>query len=82
MQPLTNRALPVDRKPMSLMERMYLPAIFKGMTITFKHMFTKNPTVKYPEQKREFSPVFRGLQVLNRDEEGRENCTTKHKKYK
>ena len=22
-----------------------------------------------------FSPVFRGLQVLNRDEEGRENCT-------
>ena len=75
MQPLTNRALQVDRKPMSLMERMYLPAIFKGMTITFKHMFTKNPTVKYPEQKREFSPVFRGLQVLNRDEEGRENCT-------
>jgi NADH-quinone oxidoreductase subunit I len=75
MQPLTNRALPVSRKPMSFLERMYLPAIFKGMVITFKHMFTKNPTVKYPEQKREFSPVFRGLQVLNRDEQGRENCT-------
>jgi NADH-quinone oxidoreductase subunit I len=28
-----------------------------------------------PEQKREFSPVFRGLHILNRDEEGRENCT-------
>lgn len=25
--------------------------------------------------KRPFSPVFRGLHVLNRDEEGRENCT-------
>jgi NADH-quinone oxidoreductase subunit I len=75
MQPLTNKALPVSRKPMSFMERLYLPAILKGMTITFKHIFTKNPTVRYPEQKREFSPVFRGLQVLNRDEEGRENCT-------
>jgi NADH-quinone oxidoreductase subunit I len=75
MQPLTNKAQPVSRKPMSFMERLYLPAILKGMTITFKHIFTKNPTVKYPEQKREFSPVFRGLQVLNRDEEGRENCT-------
>jgi NADH-quinone oxidoreductase subunit I len=75
MQPLTNRALPVSRKPMSFMESLYLPAIFKGMLITFRHIFTKNPTVKYPEQKREFSPVFRGLQVLNRDEEGRENCT-------
>ena len=60
---------------MSLMERIYLPAIFKGMTITFGHMFRKKPTINYPEQTRPFSPVFRGLHVLNRDEEGRENCT-------
>ena len=31
--------------------------------------------VAYPEVKREFSPVYRGLHVLKRDEHGRENCT-------
>ena len=75
MQALTNKIKPVSRQSMSVWERMYLPAIFKGMVITFKHMFKKVPTVRYPEQKRSFSPVFRGLQILNRDEEGRENCT-------
>ncbi len=75
MQALTNRAKLVERKPMNLLERLYLPAVFKGMTITFGHMFKKRPTINYPEKKRPFSPVFRGLHILNRDEEGRENCT-------
>jgi NADH-quinone oxidoreductase subunit I len=57
------------------MERLYIPSILKGMAITFSHIFKKQPTIRYPEQKREFSPVFRGLHVLNRDEEGRERCT-------
>lgn len=75
MQPLTNRSKQVDRRPMSFMEKLYLPAIFKGMAITFSHLFKKRPTIRYPEQKRPFSEVFRGLHVLNRDEEGRERCT-------
>jgi NADH-quinone oxidoreductase subunit I len=60
---------------MNLLERMYVPAILKGMGITFSHLFKKNPTIQYPEQTRRFSQVFRGLHVLNRDEEGRERCT-------
>jgi NADH-quinone oxidoreductase subunit I len=72
---LTNRAKQVDRRPMSFMESMYLPAILKGLGITFMHLFKKKPTIQYPEQKRSFSEVFRGLHVLNRDEEGRERCT-------
>ena len=75
MQALTNRAQEVSRKPMTFMERLYIPGILKGMAITFSHIFKKQPTIRYPEQKREFSPVFRGLHVLNRDEEGRERCT-------
>lgn len=75
MQSLTNRSQVVERKPMNWVEKLYLPAIFKGMLITFSHIFKKVPTIKYPEQKRAFSKVFRGLQVLNRDEEGRERCT-------
>jgi len=75
MQTLTHRAKEVDRRPMSFWERIYLPAILKGMSITFGHIFKKKPTINYPEEKRPFSPVFRGLHVLNRDEEGRERCT-------
>jgi len=75
MQALTNKSFAVNRSPMTFWESLYLINIIKGMMITFSHMFKKQPTVRYPEQKREFSPVFRGLHVLNRDEEGRENCT-------
>ncbi len=57
------------------MERLYLPAIIKGMFITFSHLFKKAATVKYPEQTRPFAPVYRGMHVLKRDELGRENCT-------
>lgn len=75
MQTLTNRAQPVDRRPMNLWEKLYLPAVVKGMGITLSHIFKKKATVNYPEETRPFSPVFRGLHILNRDEEGRERCT-------
>lgn len=75
MQTLTNRAKPVERKPMTFVEKLYMWNILKGMLITFKHIFKRKATIQYPEQTRPFSPVFRGLQVLNRDEEGRERCT-------
>lgn len=75
MQALTNRNKQVERKPMTFAEKMYLPSILKGMGITFSHLFKKKPTINYPEQKRPFSDVFRGLHILNRDEEGRERCT-------
>src|SRR6476469_471552 len=75
MQSLTNRKKEVERKPMSFWEKMYLPSILKGMGITMSHFFKKKPTINYPEKTRPFSSVFRGLQILNRDEEGRERCT-------
>ncbi|MBS7332613.1 NADH-quinone oxidoreductase subunit NuoI [Faecalibacter bovis] len=75
MEKLTNRAKEIDRKPMNFWESIYLIAIVKGLMITLKHFFMKKATINYPEEKRPFSPVFRGLHVLNRDEEGRENCT-------
>lgn len=60
---------------MTFKERIYLPALLKGMSITVGHIFKKKATIQYPEETRSFSPVFRGLHVLNRDAEGRENCT-------
>ena len=72
---LTQRAKLVDRKPMTWLERIYLWNILKGMMITLRHLFMKKATINYPEKTRSFSQVFRGLHVLNRDEEGRERCT-------
>lgn len=72
---LTNRAKVVSNKEMTFGERIYLPAIIKGMGITLKHMFMKPGTVAYPEVEKPRAKVWRGRHVLKRDEEGRERCT-------
>ena len=75
MEALTSRVKILERKPMTFIESIYLWNIMKGMAITLKHFFKKKATIKFPEETRPFSPVWRGLQILNRDEEGRERCT-------
>jgi NADH-quinone oxidoreductase subunit I len=75
MQALTNRSKVVSDKKMTFVERIYLPAIVKGMFITLSHFFRKKTTINYPEQTREFSKIYRGKHVLKRDDEGRERCT-------
>src|SRR3989338_5910847 len=72
---LTNRSQVVSKKEMTFMERMYFPAIFSGMWITFTHLFKKSATIRYPEKTREFSGIYRGQHVLKRDEKGAERCT-------
>ncbi len=71
----SNRKKVLEQKPMTFMERIYLPAIVKGMSITISHFFKKKATIKYPEQKRTVSSVYRGLHILRRDENGAERCT-------
>src|ERR1700758_437475 len=72
---LTNRKKVVSNKEQSFKESLYLPAIFKGMSITLSHLFKKSVTIQYPEQKRIMAPVYRGQHVLKRDENGAERCT-------
>jgi NADH-quinone oxidoreductase subunit I len=75
MQALTNRSVVVSKKKMSLWEKIYIPAILKGLSITLKHFFSRKTTINYPEETRPFSPIYRGMHVLKRDDEGRERCT-------
>lgn len=75
MESLTSKKKIVSDKPMTFMEKLYLPAIFSGMRTTFKHILRRRKTIKYPEETRVFAPVYRGQHVLKRDEQGRENCT-------
>jgi len=58
MGALTNRAKVLEQKPMSFLERLYLPAILKGMAVTFTHMFKKKATINYPEEKKTFQSRF------------------------
>ncbi len=60
MQALTNRKKEVSRKPMNFMERMYIPAILKGMAITFSIFLKNSPTIRYPEQTRPVQVPYSG----------------------
>ena len=75
MKSLSNRSKVVSDKKFTLSEAAYLPAVVKGLGITLSHFFKRPATVKYPEQKREFTEVYRGKHVLKRDENGAERCT-------
>lgn len=72
---LSGKKKEVSNKDMTFMESIYFPAILKGMGITLRHFFKPKVTVMYPEQKREFSPIWRGRHILMRDENGAERCT-------
>lgn len=72
---LTNRSKVVSDKHQTAMEKLYIPAVLKGMSITMAHVFKRTPTVKYPDQTRPMSGVYRGQHVLKRDENGAERCT-------
>ncbi len=72
---LSNRSKIVVNKEMTFWEKLYIPSILNGLKITFRHFFKPKVTISYPEVKREFSPVYRGLHVLKRDEQGAERCT-------
>ena len=72
---LSGRKKVVSNKEMTFIEKMYLWAIIKGLLTTIKHLFRRKVTIKYPEEVRAFSPVYRGQHMLMRDDEGRERCT-------
>lgn len=75
MKALTNRSKVVVKKEMSFTEKMYLPAVVGGLGTTIKHFFRKKATIDWPKEDREIAPVYRGMHVLKRDENGAERCT-------
>jgi NADH-quinone oxidoreductase subunit I len=75
VQSLSNKSKVVVKKELTLLERLYFPAIINGMRITLRHFFKKKITVSYPEAIRPIAPTWRGQHVLKRDENGAERCT-------
>ncbi len=66
----------VERKPLSLSERTYLPQIASGLKITFKNMFKPAVTLQYPEERPNIPANYRGVPTLVMDPHGREKCVS------
>ena len=71
----------VERKPLSLLERTYLPSIAGGLQVTWKH-FAKSVlkgkplTMEYPEEKWVVPEGYRGAPYLVKDQEGDTKCVS------
>ena len=50
----------VKRKELSLAEKLYLPEVVRGLSVTFRKMFEKPITRQYPEEPLEKTEVTRG----------------------
>ena len=53
---------------------LFLRELFKGMSVTGRHVFARKITVQFPEEKTPQSPRFRGLHALRRYPNGEERC--------
>ena len=60
----------VKRKELSLLERLYLPEILRGLSVTMRAMFRPKITRKYPEERLVTDEVTRGQPrlVVNEDD--------------
>ena len=66
----------VKRKELSLAERLYLPEIFRGLSITFRKMFEKRFTRQYPEEPLPKTEVTRGQPRLVVKDDGNIACVS------
>jgi NADH-quinone oxidoreductase subunit I len=69
----------VSKKP-SILDKYYLFAIAQGLMVTLKRFLAglflrRKYTIMYPEEKREYSQLFRGKHFISVDVNKTENCT-------
>ncbi len=62
------------KKDLSLLQKMYIPEIMKGLALTFKNMLRKPVTMEYPEVKFVPPASYRGRPVLVKEESGMGRC--------
>ncbi len=66
----------VKRKDLSLFERLYLPEVARGLSITFGKLFVKKMTRQYPEEPLPRTPVMRGQPRLVVKDDGNIACVS------
>lgn len=66
----------VERKELSFRERLYLPEILRGLSITFRKFFAKPVTRQYPEEPLPTTEVTRGQPRLAVNDDGTIRCVS------
>jgi NADH-quinone oxidoreductase subunit I len=66
----------VRRKELSLREKLYLPEIARGLSITFRKLFEKKITRQYPEEPLPKNEVTRGQPRLVVKDDGNIACVS------
>lgn len=66
----------IERTPLSLSEKTYLPQIAMGLKTTFSQMFKPTVTMQYPEERPVIPDNYRGVPTLVKDPNGREKCVS------
>ena len=66
----------VKRKTLNIWERMYLPEILRGMSITLRKMFEPKITRQYPEEPLPTTEVTRGQPRLVVKDDGNIACVS------
>ena len=64
----------VVKREIPFWDRFYLTSIFRGMWITFKHLWRRKFTLRYPEVRFKPPERYRGAPALVKDQNGREKC--------
>ncbi len=68
-------AIIVAKRPnLSLWDRLFFPALLRGLRITMAQVFRKKYTLQFPEQKWTFPKHYRGYPELLQDQDGLEKC--------
>jgi NADH-quinone oxidoreductase subunit I len=62
------------KKDLSFWEKIYIPEIIKGMSLTLRTMFRPKFTFEYPEEKFIPPDSYRGRPVLVMEDNGKERC--------
>ncbi len=62
------------KKDFTFLEKIYIPEIVKGLSLTLKQMFRPRVTMQYPEEKFIPPASYRGRPVLVEEKSGVERC--------
>ncbi len=66
----------IERKPLTFLERTYLPQILGGLKITARNMLKPPVTLQYPDERPVIPEGYRGVPTLVKDPAGREKCVS------
>ena len=66
----------LERKPLTLAEKTFIPQIAAGLKTTLGNMVKKPVTLEYPDERPVIPDNYRGVPTLVKDPNGREKCVS------